>query len=270
MTRQNLPLSERQQVKEPLEGPQNADFLVEAPRTLPLARLTPALRLAEKTPRFHCDVGVAHQLDSADGAGRSSLEYVPFQKNLCLFFHGATSAPPPSHSRGVGCNKRSTSLPLSLQAVATIFQLIETPSLVMSEVIREIGDQLLKSAVKTHGPQTPLPTLNSGTVEGKENEDMEVVTKPDLGGEEEEGTTAAAAAAVENDVISAVPAFLLTRFIALAGHVALKMLVHLEFAVLNEMKRREAVQEEAKQGRKHGPKNPRSPRKSQVCVPSAT
>lgn len=58
-------------------------------------------------------------------------------------------------------------------------------------------------------------------------------------------------------VLPTVPSFILTRFIALAGHVALKILVHLEFSVLNEIKRREALQEENKNVKNRRSKHPR-------------
>ena len=40
------------------------------------------------------------------------------------------------------------------------------------------------------------------------------------------------------------PAGLLTRLLSLAGHVALRQLVHLDVAVFGEMKRRHTVQQE--------------------------
>ncbi|VDM34274.1 unnamed protein product [Hydatigera taeniaeformis] len=141
-------------------------------------------------------------------------------------------------------------IPLMEQAVATIFQLIDTPSLVMAEVIREIGDQLLRSLTKSLPSTQPQREVqvSSQLVEGGE-ENTKVQNEVDATDENPE--------LVSQTVPPTVPSFILARFVALAGHVALKMLVHLEFSVLNELKRREIVQEESKHAKKHSLKTPR-------------
>ncbi|KAL5961881.1 Condensin complex subunit 1 [Taenia solium] len=139
------------------------------------------------------------------------------------------------------------------KAVATIFQLIDTPSLVMAEVIREIGEQLLRTLTKP--PSSTQP-----------QKEVQEPSQFDEGGEENTHAQSEVDAASDNaELVSqavspTVPSFILARFIALAGHVALKMLVHLEFSVLNELKRREVIQEESKQAKKHSLKTPRSAR----------
>ncbi|KAL5112034.1 hypothetical protein TcWFU_004807 [Taenia crassiceps] len=144
-------------------------------------------------------------------------------------------------------------IPLMEQAVATIFQLIDTPSLVMAELIREIGEQLLRTITKPLSSTQPPKEIQEPSQLGE-------------GGEENTQAQGEVDAAIDNaELVSqavspTVPSFILARFIALAGHVALKMLVHLEFSVLNELKRREVIQEENKQAKKHSLKTPRSTR----------
>lgn len=58
------------------------------------------------------------------------------------------------------------------------------------------------------------------------------------------------------------PAFILSRFLALAGHTCLKQLVHLESSVLHELKRRALLKEERET--KIRPKSRKYPRHSRV------
>ncbi|EUB65054.1 Condensin complex subunit [Echinococcus granulosus] len=144
-------------------------------------------------------------------------------------------------------------IPLMEQAVATIFQLIDTPSLVMAEVIREIGEQLLRTLMKPPSftqPQKEAQEPSQLDDEGEENSQAQ--GDVDAANDTAEPTS--------QTVPPTIPSFILARFIALAGHVALKMLVHLEFSILNELKRREVIQEESKQAKKHFVKTPRSAR----------
>ena len=46
------------------------------------------------------------------------------------------------------------------------------------------------------------------------------------------------------------PSYVLARFLAAAGHIALKQVVHLETSVLGEIKRRERLKEDSKGERK--------------------
>ncbi len=139
----------------------------------------------------------------------------------------------------------------------------------MAEVIREIGEQLLKAVVKVQrSSQQPAqqsqPAPGDGDKEGGEGEEAAQEEKQNEDAEGDKGDEELASPSQETQTIPTVPSFILTRFIALAGHVALKMLVHLEFSVLNEIKRREAVQEESKQARKRVPKTPKTSRVSKV------
>lgn len=149
-----------------------------------------------------------------------------------------------------------------LQAVATIFQLIETPSVVMAEVIREISEQMIKYSTKTTvAAEQEIPDAESQESKTQdenikmEDEDDELQTTP-------EATTAPV---VETATTTAVPSFMLARFLALIGHVAMKMLIHLEFSILNELKRRDALQEEKKIASKKPAGTPRSARHPRVC-----
>ena len=46
------------------------------------------------------------------------------------------------------------------------------------------------------------------------------------------------------------PSYILARFLAAAGHIALQQVVHLETSVLGEIKRRERLKEDSKGGKK--------------------
>ncbi|KAM7541321.1 hypothetical protein Aperf_G00000027562 [Anoplocephala perfoliata] len=145
------------------------------------------------------------------------------------------------------------------KAVSTIFQLVESPTIVMAEVIREIGELLLKAVTKQpissqsqKEPQENAQTILQSPV--KENGQIEEETMDKANIDDAENAPPLSQASS----LSTIPSFILARFIALAGHVALKLLVHLEFSVLNEIKRREAIQEESKQAKKRNTKSTRA------------
>ncbi|VDD83689.1 unnamed protein product [Mesocestoides corti] len=147
------------------------------------------------------------------------------------------------------------------QAVTTIFQLIDTPSLVMAEVLREIGEQFLKAATKTPPPPPSSSQSHKEAEPEKRNPTVaEAEVAEDASGEPADADTTPQPPSSQT-AAPVIPSFILARFIALAGHVALKMLVHLEFSVLNEIKRREAIHEESKQARRRITKTPKSLRR---------
>ncbi|VDO05005.1 unnamed protein product [Rodentolepis nana] len=165
-------------------------------------------------------------------------------------------------------------IPLMEQAVATIFQLIETPTIVMAEVIHEIGELLLKSVSKR---QPPIAQSQKEQVDAIQTATLRSPVKGDEALEEEGGMEVKGIEVDENvettqppssqtSTLSTVPSFILARFIALAGHIALKILVHLEFSVLNELKRREALQEENKNAKKRHAKVQRASARNNVSV----
>uniref|UniRef100_A0A5K3FMD3 Condensin complex subunit 1 n=1 Tax=Mesocestoides corti TaxID=53468 RepID=A0A5K3FMD3_MESCO len=152
-------------------------------------------------------------------------------------------------------------IPLMEQAVTTIFQLIDTPSLVMAEVLREIGEQFLKAATKTPPPPPSSSQSHKEAEPEKRNPTVaEAEVAEDASGEPADADTTPQPPSSQT-AAPVIPSFILARFIALAGHVALKMLVHLEFSVLNEIKRREAIHEESKQARRRITKTPKSLRR---------
>ncbi|BHF59373.1 meiotic chromosome condensation [Sparganum proliferum] len=143
-------------------------------------------------------------------------------------------------------------IPLMEQAVATIFLLIDTPTRAVAEIIRELGEYLLK--YEKSEESAPAPKVEeSGAVsnEAAEQPSSQPFRPPSSAG------------SLGKSLV--VPSFLLTRFIALIGHVAMKMLVYLEFSVLNELKRREAAQEEKSTFRKKH-KTPKSTRHSKLTA----
>ncbi|VDL90104.1 unnamed protein product [Schistocephalus solidus] len=137
-------------------------------------------------------------------------------------------------------------------AVATIFLLIDTPTRAIAEIIRESGEYLLKyEKSEEPPPATKVEECNGVPDEAAELSSSQLPRPPSSAGSHGKSLV--------------VPSFLLTRFIALIGHVAMKMLVYLEFSVLNELKRREVAQEEKSTFRtKH--KAPRSARRSKLTA----
>uniref|UniRef100_A0A0X3NLV6 Condensin complex subunit 1 n=1 Tax=Schistocephalus solidus TaxID=70667 RepID=A0A0X3NLV6_SCHSO len=169
---------------------------------------------------------------------------------------------PPSHQLCVCLRKLLIStfsspsridwIPLMEQAVATIFLLIDTPTRAIAEIIRESGEYLLKyEKSEEPPPATKVEECNGVPDEAAELSSSQLPRPPSSAGSHGKSLV--------------VPSFLLTRFIALIGHVAMKMLVYLEFSVLNELKRREVAQEEKSTFRtKH--KAPRSARRSKLTA----
>ncbi|VDL41819.1 unnamed protein product [Hymenolepis diminuta] len=164
-------------------------------------------------------------------------------------------------------------IPLMEQAVATIFQLIETPTIVMAEVIHDIGELLLKSASKqqtssTQSQKELTDATQAATLKSpiKRNVPLEEEGMEGKGNEVGDNVENAPPPSSQASAFSMIPSFILARFIALAGHVALKILVHLEFSVLNEIKRREALQEENKNAKKRHAKVPRTSARTNVSM----
>ncbi|VDN13512.1 unnamed protein product [Dibothriocephalus latus] len=147
-------------------------------------------------------------------------------------------------------------IPLMEQAVATIFLLIDTPTRAIGEIIRELGEYLLKYE-KSEGPPpaTKMEDCNGVSNEAAEQPSSQPSRPP------------SSADSLGKSLV--VPSFLLTRFIALIGHVAMKMLVYLEFSVLNELKRREIAQEEKSNYRKKH-KTPKSTRPSKSTTDTSS
>jgi condensin complex subunit 1 len=56
------------------------------------------------------------------------------------------------------------------------------------------------------------------------------------------------------------PSYVLARFLAAAGHIALQQVVHLEVSVLSEIKRRERLKEDKKGERKNRTSVSQTPR----------
>nr|VZI28103.1 unnamed protein product [Spirometra erinaceieuropaei] len=143
-------------------------------------------------------------------------------------------------------------IPLMEQAVATIFLLIDTPTRAVAEIIRELGEYLLKYEKSEESAPAPKVEESSAVPnEAAEQPSSQPFRPPSSAG------------SLGKSLV--VPSFLLTRFIALIGHVAMKMLVYLEFSVLNELKRREAAQEEKSTFRKKH-KTPKSTRHSKLTA----
>ncbi|KER23370.1 hypothetical protein T265_08743 [Opisthorchis viverrini] len=135
--------------------------------------------------------------------------------------------------------QQSMWIPMMEQAIGAIYDLAESPDTLTLNLISSAAEKLLrqtteKAAQVTHSSEEGSAPISTDVAKvGDEEipnllqqikEDPEKFTQP---------------------VALACPSFCLSRFMALAGHACLKQLVHLEFAVLNELKRRAALKEDA-------------------------
>ncbi|KAG5448588.1 Condensin complex subunit 1 [Clonorchis sinensis] len=135
--------------------------------------------------------------------------------------------------------QQSMWIPMMEQAIGAIYDLAESPDTLTLNLISSAAEKLLRQTTEKAVEVTNSSEDNSAPVStdvarvGDEEipnllqqikEDPEKFTQP---------------------VALVCPSFCLSRFMALAGHACLKQLVHLEFAVLNELKRRAALKEDA-------------------------
>ena len=125
------------------------------------------------------------------------------------------------------------------QAINVIYTLAEHPDVIVAGVIKHIASVLKNFSAADTGCHENVDA------------DGDVLVGESTGAENAGGSDHHASkdkAAVNTDGI-------MTRLLSVAGHVALKQLVHTDGAILSEMKRRNAVQEGSKpddKGRKKG------------------
>ncbi len=62
------------------------------------------------------------------------------------------------------------------------------------------------------------------------------------------------------------PSGILARLLSLVGHIAFKQLIHLDSSVHNELKRREAIQEQKDEGKKREKEKEKQKKKSKDKV----
>ncbi|CAH8495400.1 unnamed protein product [Heterobilharzia americana] len=152
-------------------------------------------------------------------------------------------------------------IPMMERAVGVIYELAEAPDSIMCHLLRSVAEKLIQ--FKSIPPPSQI-NPNENTVDNNELPDR-------LLQNEEQENVPPSQVKLDPDVnsfIVNVPAFLLSRFLSLIGHITLKQLVFMESSVLNELKRRASVQEDRNSKRKT--KSRKNIRKSMVSVASMT
>ncbi|CAL8071133.1 unnamed protein product [Calicophoron daubneyi] len=128
-------------------------------------------------------------------------------------------------------------IPMMEQAIAVIYELSESPELTATKIIGQVAEKVVLSSRQTTDipvESQPQPSEEQNNAEQAEQENQppslsKIKTDPEQ--------------FLERLTILC-PSFLLSRFMSLAGHVCLKQLVHLESAILTELKRRAALKDE--------------------------
>lgn len=129
------------------------------------------------------------------------------------------------------------------QAVNTVYTLGDQPDALCSDVLRQM-------TVRVFGPKATA--RKGGDEPGEADADASMADRSGAGAadhSEEEGAEAEAAAQTTTGTLG--DAYELSQLIFVAGHCAIKQLVHLEL-VERDLKRRKAEDEKAKGGKKSG------------------
>jgi condensin complex subunit 1 len=135
------------------------------------------------------------------------------------------------------------------QAVNTIYTLGDQPDALCSEILRQMTSRVFgpRASTKTKGDESEAMEEDK-TVEQPEGEDIE----DDDEEEEENGKNSKTQEAAQaEEERSTGNAFELSQLIFVAGHCAIKQLVHLEL-VERDLKRRKAEDDKSKGGKKSG------------------
>jgi len=136
------------------------------------------------------------------------------------------------------------------QAVNTIYTLGDQPDALCSEILRQMTSRVFdpRASTKTKGDESEAMEEDK-TVEQPEGEDIEDDDEEEEAENGKNGKTQEAAQAQEER--STGNAFELSQLIFVAGHCAIKQLVHLEL-VERDLKRRKAEDDKSKGGKKSG------------------
>ncbi|RTG86179.1 condensin complex subunit 1 [Schistosoma bovis] len=133
-------------------------------------------------------------------------------------------------------------VPMMEQAISIIYDLAEAPDSIMCYLLRSTAEKLMQFKSVLPNP------VNSNETTVDNNQIFDKLVQSDDDNTEQENVPPSSQMKSDPDVASLisvnVPAFLLSRFLALIGHITLKQLVFMESAVLTELKRRALIQED--------------------------
>ncbi|CAH8505341.1 unnamed protein product [Schistosoma haematobium] len=139
-------------------------------------------------------------------------------------------------------------VPMMEQAISIIYDLAEAPDSIMCYLLRSTAEKLMQFKSVLPNP------VNSNETAVDNNQILDKLVQSDDDNDEQENVPPSSQMKSDPDVASLisvnVPAFLLSRFLALIGHITLKQLVFMESAVLTELKRRALIQEDRDSKRK--------------------
>ncbi|CAH8500263.1 unnamed protein product [Schistosoma bovis] len=139
-------------------------------------------------------------------------------------------------------------VPMMEQAISIIYDLAEAPDSIMCYLLRSTAEKLMQFKSVLPNP------VNSNETTVDNNQIFDKLVQSDDDNAEQENVPPSSQMKSDPDVASLisvnVPAFLLSRFLALIGHITLKQLVFMESAVLTELKRRALIQEDRDSKRK--------------------
>ncbi|CAH8841825.1 unnamed protein product [Trichobilharzia szidati] len=141
-------------------------------------------------------------------------------------------------------------IPTMEQAIGVIYDMAETPDSIMCYLLRSVAEKLVQFKAPAALSQTNSNPSNEMTTDivipnsqptDENNVEQENIPPP---------SSAPSSSQVKSDpelassVAVSVPTYLLSRFLALIGQIALKQLIFLESAVLTELKRRASIKED--------------------------
>ncbi|CAH8504237.1 unnamed protein product [Schistosoma rodhaini] len=158
-------------------------------------------------------------------------------------------------------------VPMMEQAISIIYDLAEAPDSIMCYLLRSTAEKLVQFKSVLPNP------VNSNESIVDNNQILDKLVRSDDDddnvNDEQENVPPSSQMKSDPDVTSSlisvnVPAFLLSRFLALIGHITLKQLVFMESAVLTELKRRSLIQEDRDSKRKS--KSRKNIRQSRMSV----
>ncbi|THD21068.1 Condensin complex subunit 1 [Fasciola hepatica] len=213
--------------------------------------------------KFTCEVLLRMvpraKADKASGRPKGSPEPFRFPVNHTLFSRLRSIM-----VSNIGVPDQTMWIPMMEQATGIIYDLAESPESILTNVISMCAEKVALFC-RQHSGLSQEPPLTGeanavGTVDGGPNADQENL--PPLSQFKHDPERF-----LESITISC-PAFILSRFLALAGHMCLKQLVHLESSVFHELKRRALLKEEREA--KVKPKSRKHQRQSKTSTSSFT
>ncbi|CAH8475139.1 unnamed protein product [Schistosoma turkestanicum] len=212
--------------------------------------------------KFTCEV-LERMVPSTkpDKAGNKSLHNKPFRlpTNHALFVRLKTIM-----ISTVSQPNQVLWVPMMEKAISIIYDLAEAPDSIMCHLLRATAEKLIQYKSIT---ANNLMNANEPIVDhNNDNNNNQCIDKNDNDNaddnddvnhnNEQENVPPLSQLKLDPDMTSSssvsvnVPAFLLSRFLALIGHITLKQLVFMESTVLNELKRRALIQEDHDSKRK--------------------